>query len=51
MRRSGNFGQLEYVGHEGDVDSVRDSGNARIRSSFAVVWVEATNFTTTAKHG
>ncbi|MBA0752833.1 hypothetical protein Gogos_005563 [Gossypium gossypioides] len=25
MRRSGNFGQLEYVGHEGDVDSVRDS--------------------------
>ncbi|KAK5812235.1 hypothetical protein PVK06_027656 [Gossypium arboreum] len=51
MRPSKNFGQSEYVGREGAVDSVRDGGNARIRSSVAIVWVEATNSAAIAKHG
>ncbi|KAK5825165.1 hypothetical protein PVK06_019970 [Gossypium arboreum] len=44
-----SVGQLEDVGYEGTVDSVRDGGNVGIRPGGATVKLEATNSTSTAR--
>ncbi|PPS05051.1 hypothetical protein GOBAR_AA15611 [Gossypium barbadense] len=44
-----SVGQLEDVGYEGTIDSVRDGGNVGIRPGGATVKLEATNSTSTAR--
>lgn len=50
MRPARIFGQLEYVGYGGIVDSICDSGNARIRLSDVTVRVDETNLAATVGH-
>ncbi|PPS05276.1 hypothetical protein GOBAR_AA15387 [Gossypium barbadense] len=51
MRLVKIFGHLKYVQQKGVINSVRDSGDARIRSSDAAAWVEVKNSATTTRNG
>ncbi|KAH1097192.1 hypothetical protein J1N35_014113 [Gossypium stocksii] len=50
MRPTRKFGQSAYVGRKGVVNSVGDSGNARIGLSDMAIRVEATNSAATVRH-
>ncbi|KAG8478698.1 hypothetical protein CXB51_028546 [Gossypium anomalum] len=45
------FGHSKYVGCKCTIDNARNDGDARIRSSDVTIWVEATNFAVTMRHG